>query len=150
MLGTTTKAGIRLGTIRPKWMSALIDQPKHISDTLTIRFSLKSDSSADYLTQLNRTPVPLGTGVLFFTSQLIQFSYILLLSNLLCQKSILELLSLDYLPVPLVRGNPAPPLTGLQSVVNAAILPRSGFSLLLFLLPLMSSYLPTGLAAGSW
>ena len=32
MVGTTRKAGIRLGTIRPKWISALIDQPKHISD----------------------------------------------------------------------------------------------------------------------
>ena len=76
-------------------------------------------------------------------SQLLQFPYILLLGNLLCQKSILQLLSLDYLPVPLIRGNPPPPLTGLQSVVDPAILPRSGFSLLLFLLPLMSSYLPT-------
>ena len=58
-------------------------------------------------------------------------------------------MSLHYLSVPLVRGNPAPPLTGLQPVVDPAIFPRSGFGLLLFLLPFMSSYLPTSLAAGS-
>ena len=82
-------------------------------------------------------------------SQLLQFPYILLLGNLLCQKSVLQLLCLDYMSVPLIRGNPAPPLTGLQPVVDPAILPSSGFGLLLFLLPLMSSYLPTSLAAGS-
>ena len=82
-------------------------------------------------------------------SQLLQFPYILLLGNLLCQKSVLQLLCLDYMSVPLIRGNPAPPLTGLQPVVDPAILPSSGFGLLLFLFPLMSSYLPTSLAAGS-
>ena len=129
-------------------MSALIDQQKHISDILatkTYKIRLISEPShiakQDACLSRDRRPV--------FTSQLIQFSYILLLSNLLCQKSVLQLLSLHYLSVPLVRGNPAPPLTGLQPVVDPAIFPRSGFGLLLFLLPFMSSYLPTSLAAGS-
>ena len=64
-------------------------------------------------------------------SQLLQFPYILLLGNLLCQTSVLQLLCLDYMSVPLIRGNPAPPLTGLQPVVDPAILPSSGFGLLL-------------------
>ena len=89
------------------------------------------------------------SGPSFFTSQLIQFSYILLLGNLLGQKIVLQLLSLDYLSVPLIRGDPAPPLTGLQSVVDPTILPGSGFGLLFFLLALVSTHLPAGLAAGS-
>lgn len=125
----------------------MIDQPKYITNILAARRSLKSDSSAAHLTQLNRTPVLLRTGVLFFTSQLIQFSYILLLGNLLCQKSVLQFLSLHYLSVPLIRCNPAPPLTGFQTVVDPAILLRSGFGLLLFLFPFMSPHLPAGLAA---